>query len=545
MRTRTIASMTVSLAIGVAILSLAAIDADERQPSGTIKGGEATKATAFKAIDKNLKDLPAPKKAAVPGAGNAPEANPRKHYGREARLGRVPKPAPKRDALLDFQSRASSIKMASSLAVGQVNVDGQGFTGVNPPDTIGDVGPEHFIQAINMSGGTSYTVYKKTDGSVAAGPFTLSDLGGAGVSGLGDPIVLYDQLAKRWLLAEFSNNPNGVHLYISKTTDPIAGGWFHYQFNTQQFPDYPKFGVWPNGYYFTSNENTGPAVYALEREKMLAGNPAATMQRFLAPELTGFGFQALTPADADDEPPADSPFYLMRHHDDEVHNSGSNNATQDFLDLFELKIDWATPANSTLTGPVGLPLSEFDSDLNGLSAFNCFPQPGTTVRLDPLREVIMHRVQYRKFKSHEAMVGSFVTDVDGNDHGGIRWFELRKDSQAGWHVHQEGTFAPDSHNRWMSSIAMDGEGNIGMAYNVSSTTVFPSIRFTGRKASDPMGAMRSELTLIDGTAANASFRYGDYASVSIDPSDNKTFWCTGQYNASAQWSTRIGTFLFK
>lgn len=542
MRVSKLASLTAAMAIGVAILLPAAMKADERQLSSTVKGSAAEKATVFEKIDKNLTELP---KAAVPREANVPEANPRKHYGREARLGRIPAPAPKRDTLLDFQGRASAMVLAPSLAVGPVNVDGQGFSSVNPPDTIGDVGPDHFIQAINMPSGTLYTVYKKTDGSVAAGPFKLSDLGGVGANGLGDPIVLYDQLAKRWLLAEFSNNPNGVHVYISKDSDPITGGWFHYQFNTPQFPDYPKFGVWPNGYYFTSNENTGPAVYALEREKMLSGIAAATMQRFQAPQLMGFGFQALTPADADDAPPADAPFYLLRHHDDEVHNFGSNNTSQDFLDLFELKIDWMTPSNSTLTGPVGLPVSEFDSDLNGLTAFNCFPQPGTTVRLDPLREVIMHRVQYRKFKSHEVMVGSFVTDVDGADHGGIRWFELRKDTTAGWHVHQEGTFAPDSHNRWMSSIAMDAEGNMGLAYNVSSTTVFPSIRFTGRKASDPMGVMRPELTLIDGTAANASFRYGDYGSVSVDPSDNKTFWYTGQYNPSTNWSTRIGTFLFK
>lgn len=542
MSMRKSASVTAALVLGAAILPLIVLGVDERQPSSTVKGAAASQATEFKAINKDLKDLPKIPKFADAAQGN--EANPRKHYGREGRLARVPKPAPKRDALLDFQVRASTTRLAAALTAGAVNVDGQGFTGVNPPDTVGDVGPGHFIQAINMSNGTSYTVYNKATGAVIAGPFLLSDLGGMGVNGLGDPIVLYDQLAKRWLLAEFSNNPNGVHVYISKTTDPVSGGWFHYQFKTNLFPDYPKFGVWSDGYYFTSNESTGPAVYALERTKMLAGDATASMQRFEAPELAGFGFQALTPADADDEPPAGSPFYLLRHHDDEVHNAGSNNVTQDFLDLFELKIDWGTPANSTLIGAIGLPVSEFDSDLNGLSSFSCFPQPGTTVRLDPLREVIMHRVQYRKFAQYEAMVGSFVTDVDGNDHGGIRWFELRKDAQSGWRVHQEGTFAPDSHNRWMSSIAMDGSGNIGMAYNVSSTTVFPSIRYTGRKASDPMGAMRPELTLIDGTVANDSFRYGDYASVNVDPSDNKTFWYTGEYNASVQWSTRIGTFLF-
>jgi hypothetical protein len=169
---------------------------------------------------------------------------------------------------------------------------------------------------------------------------------------------------------------------------------------------------------------------------------------------------------------------------------------------------------------------------------------GSTIRLDPLREVIMFRVQYRNFGTHETMVGSFVTDVDGHDHGGVRWFELRKMPGGSWQVHQEGTFAPDSHNRWMSSVAMDGDGNIALAYDVSSSSMFPSIRFTGRLASDPMGTMRSEQALIDGTAANSSSRYGDYTALNLDPTDDRTFWMTGEYNQAANWTTRVGALRF-
>src|SRR5262249_35961528 len=156
------------------------------------------------------------------------------------------------------------------------------------------------------------------------------------------------------------------------------------------------------------------------------------------------------------------------------HNSGANNIHQDFLDLYEFKVDWTTPANSSLSGPVAVPVSEFDSHLCGLTSLNCFSQKGSTIRLDPLREVIMNRLQYRRFTDHEALIGSFVPDADGTDHGGVRWFELRRKPEESWQVFQEGTYAPDSENRWMSSIAADSKGNIAVVYNVSGSNTFPS-----------------------------------------------------------------------
>lgn len=528
--------------------------AQERQPAKTMRGAVSIEAKAVESLDVNLKSL---KKARAWKQGDpVKEVNPRKHYDREGRVleflkNRLPA-SPKSDALLGFQTRAfdnrAALVRAMELKPGKVNVDGQGFSGVNPPDVCGDVGPAHYIQAINSGDGTSYIIHKKTDGSVEAGPFLLSDLGGRDVTGLGDPIVLYDHLAKRWLLSEFTERPvNAVHVYISKTADPVAGGWFHYRFDTPNFPDYPKYGVWPNAYYMTSNEQDGPAVYAFDRAKMLNGQPA-TLQRFLVGQLSGFGFQALTPVDLDgaSPPPLGSPFYVMRHRDDEVHNVNGPDAAQDFLELFELRIDWANPANSTMAGPNSVAITEFDSDLGGLTSITCFPQKDSDVRLDPLREVIMHRLPYRNFGTHETILGSFVTDVDGKDRGGIRWFELRKAVHGNWVVHQEGTYAPDSHNRWMSSIAMDGTGNIALGYSVTSSTMFPSLRFAGRLASDPMGTLpRGEVTLIDGTAANSSSRYGDYSTLGIDPTDDRVFWFTGEFNAARTWSTRIASFGFE
>ncbi len=274
---------------------------------------------------------------------------------------------------------------------------------------------------------------------------------------------------------------------------------------------------------------------------MLIGG-VATAQRFTAPDIAAFGFQALIPADADGEtpPPAGAPNPFMRHRDDEAHNPPGT-AGQDFLEIWEFHVDWATPANSTFTGPTNVAIAEIDSELCGFTSFNCFPQQGSGTTLDPLREVVMNRLQYRNFGSHETLVGNLVTDVDGTNHGGIRWFELR-DTGAGWNVHQQGTYAPDAHHRWMGSAAMDGQGNIGVGYSVSSTTMFPSLRFAARLAGDPLGTLQGEVSIVAGSAANASNRWGDYAALAVDPVDDATFWFTSMYSPSSSWATRIATF---
>jgi hypothetical protein len=522
-----------------AMSTVAAIAATNPAPH-VVTGALYSEPVVPRDLDVDLRALPAP---APWQPGDPIREVPRRHRFKPS----VEKaPVPRRDALLDVQSRVANSEVAErAFGTALINRAGQGYTGTIPPDPIGDVGLTYFIQAVNQAAGTQYTVYNKTTGAVVAGPFVLSALGGQGgcASGAGDPIVLYDHLANRWLLSEFADAANTLCVYISKTSDPVSGGWYNYQFTTPDFPDYPKYGLWTNAYYVTSNESS-PAYYAIERTRMLSGLSAG-MQRFTAPALAGFDFQSLTPCDLDGStPPAGAPHYALRHRDDEVHNPGSNNPSQDYLDLFELRINWTTPASSTLTGPVAIPVAEFDSHLNGYTSFEAIPQPGTTVKLDPVREVVMWRLQYRNFGDHEALVGCFVTDVDGTDHAGLRWFELRRTTGA-WSAYQQGTYAPDAASRWMGSIAMDASGNIALGYNVSSSTVYPGLRYAGRLNGDPLGTLtRGEYTLASGSAANASNRYGDYSAMTVDPVDGCTFWFTGEYNPAAAWSTRIGAFTF-
>lgn len=417
-----------------------------------------------------------------------------------------------------------------------VNFEGIGFSGVNPPDPSVDAGPNHIVQMINGPGGALVQIYNKT-GTIITNSFEFDNL--TGINGLGDPIVVYDHIADRWLLSEFSESGNLMVVGISQNSSPT--GAFHiYSFQAPVFPDYPKFSLWPDAYYITSNESSGQAVYAIDRTQMLNGN-AATMQRFAMPKFPTIGFQAGTPVSltaGSNLPPAGSPGIIMRMADD----AWSTQVNADRLEVWSFSVDFNTPSNSSLTGPKILETDPFDTDLCGYTSFQCVDQPGN-INLDPLREVLMNRIMYYNYGSYEALVCNHVTDVgDVDDHTGVRWYELRKTPDTEWCIWQQSTYAPDAANRWMGAISLDHEGNIGLAYNVASNSIFPSIRYTGRQACDPLGTMTiAEESVIEGSASNSNFRYGDYNSMSFDPVSGY-FWLVGEYNPTANWSTRIAAF---
>ena len=427
-----------------------------------------------------------------------------------------------------------------------VNLNGQGFTGAVPPDPTGAVGSDYYIQMVNGTSGASFVIYNKVTAAIVAGPTALDSLGsGSCANGLGDPIVAYDELADRWVLSELSNSGNRVCVYVSRVSgNPLTGGWFAYQISAPGLPDYPKLGVWPNAYFVSSNEST-PAVYAMDRNAMLAGLPI-TVQRFTAPRLNGFGFQALTPVDADGDlaPPAGTPGYFMRHRDDEAHAPGHNDPVHDFLEIWEFRADFVTPANSSFSG-FSVQVAEFDSAICGLVSGSCIQQPGGA-DLDPLREVIMYRAAYRNFGDHEALIGNYTVDANGADRAGVRWFELRRTGADSWTLFQEGTWSPDTNSRWMGGIAMDKQGNVALGYSLSSTSEFPDVRYTGRLADDPPGVMtQPETTAANGTGSHTSNRWGDYSTMTVDPADDCTFWETNEYALSnGTWTTRIAAYHF-
>lgn len=484
---------------------------------------------------------------------------PRQFHG-EAERQRNPPPAVNAvlgsDILAALQREVGDGVLDRAFQTPLVNRDGQGFTGVYPPDVSGDVGGGYYMQAINSSGGAVYTVYNTSNGSVAAGPFSMSTLGSGGqcATGLGDGVVVYDQIANRWVLTEFSNAGNNLCIYLSAGSSPVSTTWTRYAFTAPGFPDYPKWGVWPDAYYAGTNESS-PALYAFDRTKMLAGQ-AATMQRKTVTKLSGLGFQMVQPAsfNGTTPPPAGAPGIFVRQNDDERNNVGSNNPNEDYLEMFAYKVDWTTPANTTLTGPVRIAESEFDSKFT-VSGFGAIAQPGTTRTLDPLLEVVMMPYHYRNFGTYESLVGNHVVRLNTtSNQAGIRWWEMRRTGGIAnpWTLYQEGTYAPaDSGgqiSRWMGSIAMDASGNIALGYSVarSSPAVYPGLRYVGRLASDPLGVMTmSETSLIEGSASQTNYdRWGDYHHMSIDPTDGCTFWFSGEYRGASNWATRIGSMRF-
>jgi hypothetical protein len=459
---------------------------------------------------------------------------------------------------------------------------------VNPPDPVGDVGPNHYVEMVNLA----YAVYDK-QGNLLLGPldtgslwadFPIEDC----TDPSGDPIVVYDQWADRWLLSQFTTR--GAPYYydcvaISQTGDP-TGAYYRYAFPTQEdltlgpsglyyFPDYPKYSVWTNSYLLTTRDfgdagGYGISVYGLERNKMVNGeSKVGVFQVFLDSAVVPLNLlgDGLLPADVDGvrRPRDGAPAPIVGTQDDDY----VYGATFDALNIYDFAVKWKGPQTTgSLTLVSQLPVAEFDSSFPCGPSRGCIPQPGITnpdQYLDILsyRQRPTYRLAYRNFGNYEAMVtAQSVEALPGI--AGMRWYEIRRQNGQ-YSVYQQGTYAPaDGVHRWMGSVAMDKQGNIALGYSVSdATTVYPGIRFTGRQAGDPLGQM----TLGEGVIMNGSgvqtttnSRWGDYTSMNVDPTDDCTFWYVNEYYAisglplplpppplpppgtTAPWQTRIGSF---
>jgi len=293
--------------------------------------------------------------------------------------------------------------------------------------------------------------------------------------------------------------------------------------------------VMRKGYFVGANEATYTA-YAFDRKKMLAGNPSASFVKFTGE--TNF----LLPADVDGsvDPPRNGLFYTFK--DDSFHGGS------DRIELFELTPDFATPANSTFQRVATIPISPFTYTVCGFFNFNCVRQMGTTRRIDTVSEWPMQRFVYRRVGTYQALAGNFTVGGGLGEQGAaIRWFELRKSSIGAWVLYQEGTHDPgDGNDRFMGSIAMDKAGNIALGYSVSSSGIYPSVRYVTRRPNDPLGTMRTERTLKSGRGAQTgSNRWGDYSAMVVDPTTGCQFWYTNQFysaNSFSNWKTAVGAF---
>ena len=406
-----------------------------------------------------------------------------------------------------------------------------------PTDPTGAVGPDHYVNAWN----SSFRIWDK-EGNALTSAASLATLWPGETSG--DPIVMYDNFAERFVITQFTGAPNGFLFAVCQGPDRVNDGWYTYEFPCgTTFPDYPKYSVWSDGYYITSNKNSGTAgtsdvVYVVDRTNMLIGNPA-TMQGFPLPGITTSGFFSPLGFNAGGStlPPAgNAPIIYMQ-------DDAWSGVSTDHLKIWNINVNWTAPGSSTISTAQQIPTAPFDGLFDG-GSFSNLPQPSGG-DIDALQATIMYMAQYRRFPSHNSVVLNFVVDLDGGDDlAGIRWYELRQANDGDpWTIYQEGTYAqPDGHSAFCGGIAMDVNGNIGLAYTVVSDTQVPGIRYTGRYASDPLGQMTlAEETIFDGSSSDPSTRYGDYAQMTMDPVDDKTFWHISEYFSGGR-RNRVGAF---
>jgi hypothetical protein len=458
-------------------------------------------------------------------------------------------------------------------------IKGSVLTSGYPPDTNGSVGNNQYVETVNAS----YQIWSLDRATKIATPLLtpapdintlFAGFGGACQDqNAGDPVVLYDKVANRWLISQFTSDADAGGLFyqcvaISKTAN-ATGEYYRYSFavpdgngaNGGDFGDYPHYGVWPDAYYVMAHAfDNAPDGFsfvaglfgAMDRTKMLAGDASATWQVILDPLEGGH-----MPADLDGfaPPPAGAPGIFTSVHPDGMY-------------LYRMKVDFTTPANTVRTLQAKMPIAPASAACGG---GNCIPQPNNPTTLDSLADRLMFRLAYRNFIDHESLVVSHSVDPGiAGVVSGVRWYEFRISGQPNAVcsnypcTYQQGTIAdePNGRSRWMPSISQDGAENMIVGYSATGTleaTDAHSIRYTGRAKNHPLGTMTVPETIIftgnrnetaDNTLGLLPGRWGDYSSMSIDPADDCTFWYANEYYQQGNgvtnfdWSTRIGSTSF-
>lgn len=439
---------------------------------------------------------------------------------------------------------------------------GLGFTGPSgshsnygvPPDPNSSVGDTQIVETVNLS----LAVFDKSatpvcspsgcvTNAVIMGPVFIGELwknfdtNCSNGSSMADPVVFYDKQAARWVIKMGTlGTPYYACLAVSQTSDATGAYYLYdYQFQAEGNLTGQKLGTWPDGYYLATRVSynsayVGPSACALDRGQMLIG-AAATLQ---CVQLDNPQLQEMVPSNMDGPtpPPAGTPNYFLM--------LGPKGANQIYL--YELHVDFTNPANTQLNGPVRINVAAYSESDN-------VPQYGSSEMLRTNGDTLRPPAQYRNFPNasppYDALIltHSILTGAHASDGVGMRWYELHNPGSTPV-LYQQGTYAPDANYRWMGAIAMDGLRDIALGYSLSTPTAYPSVRYTGRVPSDPLGTMEAEATIFDGTGNQSdSDRWGDYTSMSVDPSDDCTMWYTGQYLAgtgSRTWATRLFSFRF-
>ena len=520
----------------------------------TIRGGSEIRGSE-RGESLPLRDIP----QAQPGTGSqrtapTPFPEPTRSIRPMASTSAIQTSAPIGDSVIQSSVATNSLPATTLFINNGLSASGRGpgFTNFEPPSANLAVGPNHIMQQVNAG----LQIWNKS-GTVLLGPVATNSIwngfvGDCSAHNDGSGFIKYDRNVDRWVIMQTvinlppSTNPDLICMAVSKTADPTGAYWL-YAFQTTGLPLPSGLSVWPDAYYLTMNMFTalnltaqfafsGADICALDRSSMLAGAPA-TMQCFSQPTT----FSGLLPSDLDGTlpPPAGSPNYVL-----------GLGATDGTLAFWKFHVDWNTPGNSTLTGPVTLTTDPYTLACNDFAspAFGvCIPQLGTTQQLQSQGDHLMYRLVYRNFGDHESLVVNHSVTVPTGT--GLRWYELRLPGGTPT-IFQQGTYAPDTDSRWVGSIAMDASGDMAMGFSLSSSTMNPSIAWTGRLVADPLGVMAQGETIVQtGTGshfgsgdANVDATWGALTSMIIDPKDDCTFWYTNEWlpsNGTFNWKTSI------
>lgn len=450
------------------------------------------------------------------------------------------------------------------------------------PDTTGAAGFTHYLQAVNKMVG----LYRKNGDPIDEVTFdefwngsdtnNLCDTEVFGPTHHGQPYVLFDHMAGRWVVADVAyedvdNGPYYICVAVSNQNPaPLTpasyfnpSNWYYYAISTDQgnyhfYPDAPKLGLWPDGYYLAADmldvesngfQKTprGIKVWALNREDLIAGyvDTFRSVDFYLSEQL---GYEHLVPSTWNGYTAAvNPPNYFAAIQPGRFH-------------VWEFQADWNELSPSTFgTSPAHQPNYTINTDTN-LKWANGYliRQKNSSERLDAHGERLGSPLQYRIV---EGVPGMWTTHpLKSGGVTGMRWYEIRFAEDEAPFFYQQGTYQPNNQYRWMGSLGVDQAGNMALGYSVSKSNMHPAIRYAGRLRTDPTGTLaqgealfsRMGYPVYNGSQYDGDLVYdgpwGRQSHMTVDPLDECVFWYTNMYydssSAGYQWRTAIGWFSF-
>jgi len=412
-----------------------------------------------------------------------------------------------------------------------------GFTPASTPsDATGAVGTTQYLQWVD----DAFAVFSKSTGNALYGPAAGNTLwsgfgGPCETRNDGQPTVNFDKLANRWVVSQHAAPEGGPYyqcVAVSTSAD-ATGTWNRYSFtigsvNAAWENENAKLGVWSDGYYmgfdmYSGTTFLGAKFCALNRAQMLQGQSSGIQciqldEEYYSPIISDF--------DGTTPPPAGAPAYFA-----------ADDLNFYALDFWKFHVNWADSQDTTLSFVIMLPQPNYGIACGA----PCIQQPdGKT--LNPHGSHVLGRMPYRNFGSYQSLLSVENTETITTP----IFYEARVTANGDLYMYQEGELQlPTAAYRFNPSIAEDSAGNIAVAYNLSNLQTWPSQYVSSRAPGDPVNTLGNETPLNPGNGSQTTPEWNQRAMLTVDPSDDCTFYYTQQYqpmDGTDNWSTQIESF---